>query len=212
MNYSGATGATIAPAQGGAVLRSVQDNELSGNQLNALLAANSPYIKRAQALARARAADSGQGNSSLAIGAGTAAAIDAAMPLAQQQAAAYQQAASENQAGQTQYNIADGGWRASMANAATSAGATIGAAEINARTQRERLAQDAAQQLIDNDFRDTSFNEDTRRFGVTQDNTNRNYIEGVRQYDDSASRQTDQFGRTLTEQQRQSAINAGQFD
>jgi hypothetical protein len=66
-------------------------------QLEGLLADDSVYIQRAEAGAAATAASRGLLNSSIAAGAGQAAAIDAALPIAQQDAQTYFAQANLNQ-------------------------------------------------------------------------------------------------------------------
>lgn len=67
----------------------VTGNELVSNQLNNLLSKNNPYIQRARASAAEVGNSRGLLDSSITAGAGEAAAIDAAMPIAQQDAAVY---------------------------------------------------------------------------------------------------------------------------
>lgn len=71
---------------GGFRTREIQPDELVNNQLNTIVDENGRYIQRARARAGAAANASGMANSSLAMGAGEAAAIDAAMPIASQDA------------------------------------------------------------------------------------------------------------------------------
>lgn len=67
----------------------VTGNELVSNQLNNLISKNNPYIQRARAGAMNTANSRGLLNSSIAAGSGEAAAIDAALPIAQQDASTY---------------------------------------------------------------------------------------------------------------------------
>lgn len=98
-----------------AITRDVQGNELSGNQLNALIQGDSQYIRNARLSAREAAADRGMLMSSVAAGASQRAAIDAAQPFAMQQADAYGRAASENMAARNTDAQADQGQFRDMA-------------------------------------------------------------------------------------------------
>lgn len=93
----------------GAVTRTVQANELSGNQLNDLIRGNSQYIQNARLSANEQSAERGMLMSSIAAGASQRAAIDAAQPFAMQQADAYGRAASENMQAQNADAQADQG-------------------------------------------------------------------------------------------------------
>jgi hypothetical protein len=79
------------------ILRQVQDNELSRNQLNSMLADESPLLQRARARAAAAMNSRGLLNSSTAVGASEGAAWDAAAPFALQDAQTYTNAARDNQ-------------------------------------------------------------------------------------------------------------------
>lgn len=92
-----------------AVTRTVQANELSGNQLNDLIRGNSQYIQNARLSANEQSAERGMLMSSIAAGASQRAAIDAAQPFAMQQADAYGRAASENMQAQNADAQADQG-------------------------------------------------------------------------------------------------------
>jgi len=91
----------------GAVTRSVTDNELTSSNLTKLLQGDSPYIKQAMDRSLQTMGERGLVNSSLAAGAGTAAAIDAALPIASADASAYGTAARDNQSAQNNFNLAD---------------------------------------------------------------------------------------------------------
>lgn len=93
----------------GAVTRTVQANELSGNQLNDLIRGNSQYIQNARLSANEASAERGMLMSSIAAGASQRAAIDAAQPFAMQQADAYGRTASENMQAQNVDAQADQG-------------------------------------------------------------------------------------------------------
>ena len=80
-----------------AYTRQVQPNELTSYQLQGLLASNSPYIQQARRGAVNAANGRGLLNSSIAAGNAQGAAIQAALPIAQQNAQAYGTAAGQNQ-------------------------------------------------------------------------------------------------------------------
>lgn len=82
----------------------VGKDQLTSYQLDQLLAANSPYMQRAQALAAQAANSRGLINSSLGASAGTAAAIDAALPIAESDALAYRNRADAQQAADIELN------------------------------------------------------------------------------------------------------------
>lgn len=93
----------------GAATRTVQANELSGNQLNDLIRGDSQLIRNARLAAAQRSSEGGMLMSSMAAGASQRASIDAAQPFAMQQADAYGRTASENMAAQNADNLADQG-------------------------------------------------------------------------------------------------------
>ncbi len=89
------------------VTREVKDNELVKNQLTDLTNSNSKYIKNARLGAREQSADRGMLMSSVAAGAGERAAIDAALPIAQQDAQAFGTASRDNQQAVNTDRLAD---------------------------------------------------------------------------------------------------------
>lgn len=122
LSLMGTGAASVGDFRGGfnegnrdAITRDVQGNELSGNQLNALIQGDSQYIRNARLSAREAAADRGMLMSSVAAGASQRAAIDAAQPFALQQADAYWRAASENMAARNTDAQADQGQYRDMA-------------------------------------------------------------------------------------------------
>lgn len=87
--------------------RDVQGNELVNNQLNAITAQGSQYLTQAADRARNEASNRGMMMSTMAAGAGSRAAIDAALPIAQQDAAQYGHVADENMAATNADLLAD---------------------------------------------------------------------------------------------------------
>jgi hypothetical protein len=87
-----ATPATYTPAQ-----RAVdRPTETAQGQMESILSKDSPLMERARTLARQGMAQRGLVNSSMAQGAGVAAMVDRATPIAQQDAQTFSQASSEN--------------------------------------------------------------------------------------------------------------------
>lgn len=131
----------------GAVTRSVTDNELTSSNLTKLLQGDSPYIKQAMDRSLQTMGERGLVNSSLAAGAGTAAAIDAALPIASADASAYGTAARDNQSAQNNFNLAD----KQAANSAAIAGMQMAGqaqlAGINAAYQQQAQDRQFGQQF-----------------------------------------------------------------
>lgn len=96
----GVIGSSVAQmpnaAQNSIYTRAVDPKETVAGQLETLLKADSPYLQRAQALAAEQANSRGLMNSTLASSAGTAAAIDAALRVAQPDAATFNEAGRYN--------------------------------------------------------------------------------------------------------------------
>lgn len=84
------------PDQFQATTREVNPNELVENRLNDLLAGDSRYIQQARRQGERAAAARGALSSSIFAGASEAAAIQAALPIAAQDAQTYYRTASEN--------------------------------------------------------------------------------------------------------------------
>lgn len=82
---------------GGAYTQTPSADQFTSNRLNDLISGNSRYIQNARNTAAASAAARGLGNSSYAAGNAELAAINAAMPIAQQDAQTSAQAALANQ-------------------------------------------------------------------------------------------------------------------
>ncbi len=87
-----ATAATVTPS-----VVEVQPDALVQNQMNAILDRDDPFVKRARHKAMEVANSLGTLNSSMAAGAGEAAAIDAALPIASQDAGVFQKQQLTNQ-------------------------------------------------------------------------------------------------------------------
>lgn len=92
---SGAMG--IQGTDGRAYTGNVQGNELVENRLSGLLNQSNPYIQNARRRGMETASRRGLGNSSISAGASERAAIESAMPIAQQDAQTYFQSRTNNQ-------------------------------------------------------------------------------------------------------------------
>jgi len=81
-----------------------KDKSTVSGQLNSLLSEESPYLKQARLQGEEASAQRGMLNSSMAAGASQAAAIKAALPVAQQDANTYASAQSKQQTGDIAVN------------------------------------------------------------------------------------------------------------
>jgi hypothetical protein len=88
-----------------AVTQQVTPQSTVSGQLGSLLSANSPYLEQAKLAAMNQASSRGLLNSSLAAGAGEAAAIQSALPIATQDANAYFTQAQANQNARNQFGL-----------------------------------------------------------------------------------------------------------
>jgi hypothetical protein len=95
------SGAPLTPTT-----RDVGSQELTSEQLNALLASDSPYVQGARSRAiRYQASRGLTPNSNLAGAAGETAAIESALPIAQSDAGVYDRTASENMEARNEFGI-----------------------------------------------------------------------------------------------------------
>lgn len=99
--------AAYAPAA--AVTREIDPTKTTQGLINSMLAQPSQYIQNAQEMARDEANSRGLLSSSMAAGAGTAAAIAAAAPIAQADAALYASQGQANMGAQNQANLTNAG-------------------------------------------------------------------------------------------------------
>lgn len=164
--------------------RTVGDNELATNRLNQITAQDSPYMQNAARRGLEVANRRGLLNSSIASGSSQRAALEAATPLAMQEAAAFQTAQQENLASmnanlQQTRSIANdmlGQQRQLSDNeSGRSAAAANQRAQIDAqlRAQREQLAFQGEQSGLDRAHQigmsDMQFQQDLGRLGYTYD-------------------------------------------
>lgn len=91
--------------QADATERQVTPDQLVQSQITSILDGNNPYIKQAEQKAMEYANSRGVLNSSIAANAGRSAAIEAALPIAQQDAGVFERMATDNQNIQTQTNL-----------------------------------------------------------------------------------------------------------
>ena len=154
---------------GGFRTRDVNPDELSSNQLETILDENGQYVQRARNAGVAQANSRGLLNSSMAAGAAHGAAIDAAMPMAMQQAAAYTNVGDRNMDAENRYLIEQGGWNNALA--------------LNRADNASRMELARMQAERDKDRFDQEFAESQRRYDIDWDreresmaNARNNYI------------------------------------
>lgn len=132
-----------APLQqpaGGFRTRDVNDDETVQGQLTGLLDSDSAYIQQARSQAARAANARGLMNSSLAAGAGQAAAIAGALPIAAQDAQTYAATHGANMDAENRYLLQQMQNNASLMSTRISAGAGVQAANIRAKTAAAQLA------------------------------------------------------------------------
>lgn len=140
--------------QDSAYTRAVQPNELVGNQLNDLLASNSPYIKQARLSGMNTANDRGMLNSSIAAGNSQQAAINAGLPIAQGNASAYGTAAGQNLDALNSILNTGMNNRASMYNADSAAGASMYGSDTQRAINAANLSYQGSQAGLNRGFQD----------------------------------------------------------
>lgn len=188
--------------------REVGDGELVENRLNGLLDDNSTYLQRARARSAQASNSRGLLNSSMAASAGEAAAIDAAMPIAQQDAStmftqgrANQDATNRaSEFGANADNEANR-FTAGAENQAAEFGANAEnrSSEFNANQHNSLLAQNAQLEQQNNQFNASL------QTGVSESNANR--LTSVSVGNSDRNTQNSQFNANLNQQNEQ--FNAG---
>lgn len=126
--------ATAAPST-----RAVQSNETVQGQIAGLIDKNSPLLQQARNQATMASNARGLVNSSIAASAGESAAYGAALPIAQADARAYEQAARDQQALLSQTSQFNAGQSNEMARATLAA--QTQAEQFNAESQNRILSQ-----------------------------------------------------------------------
>lgn len=124
----------------GATTREVQPEELVSWQLQQLIDGDSAYMQNADTRGRELANDRGALSSSIFAGSAQRAAIDAALPIASQDAQAYIRAATENMAALNQNTLAKLQSATSMAVSNAQIAGQMGIAQL-ANDSRERIAE-----------------------------------------------------------------------
>ncbi len=147
LQSGGAAGANTSPATiysptgSGFVQRSVDPNSLVSNQLDSLLAGNSPYIAQARRAAANQSASRGLLNSSIASGAGEAAAISAGLPIASADASTVGATDAANMDAENQFLLNQGQWNNQARIANTNLNASTAMAREAAANDRARLTE-----------------------------------------------------------------------
>lgn len=149
-NYDPRIGNSALPAgiQGTAnraYTRDVQGSELAQNQINQITSQNSPLMRNAQMRGTRMANSRGMINSSMAGEAAQNAVIESAMPLALQDARAYQEAAGQNLQYLNQRDIANMNDQTNREAAWSASAAAQLQAESALQRQRENLAYEGEQ-------------------------------------------------------------------
>lgn len=137
---------------GGAYTQTPSSDQFTSNRLNDLIAGNSQYIQNARNNASASAAARGLGNSSYAAGNAELAAINAAMPIAQQDAQTSAQAALANQQALNQILQANNANRTSVNVANIGASASRYGADRSYAASRYGQDQQTLRQGQQNEF------------------------------------------------------------
>ena len=127
------SGVPIGPT--GAVTREVQEEELVSSQLEGLLSGDSKFIQNARRRAAELSNRRGQFTSSLFAGAAERAAIEAGLPIAQNDAQAFRDAASQNLVARNQNAIANIQRAASLDASLLSSRTSISLANLDASTR-----------------------------------------------------------------------------
>lgn len=149
-NYDPRIGNSALPAgiQGTAnraYTRDVQGSELAQNQINQITSQNSPLMRNAQMRGTRMANSRGMINSTMAGEAAQNAVIESAMPLALQDARAYQEAAGQNLQYLNQRDIANMNDQTNREAAWSASAAAQLQAESALQRQRENLAYEGEQ-------------------------------------------------------------------
>lgn len=115
--------------------REVSKDELVENRLTNLLNSDSEYIRQARRAGERAAAQRGALSSSIFAGSSQSAAIQSALPIAQQDAETYYRTAAENMSAKNNMTLAKLQSATSIAQSRIGASATLGAASISANAQ-----------------------------------------------------------------------------
>lgn len=199
-NYDPRIGNSALPAgiQGTAnraYTRDVQGSELAQNQINQITSQNSPLMRNAQMRGTRMANSRGMINSTMAGESAQNAVIESAMPLALQDARAYQEAAGQNLQYLNQRDIANMNDQTNREAAWSASAAAQLQAESALQRQRENLAYEGEQAELqrrygfqmaglenqfgtERDWRqaDIGAQSDYRQFGLENQRSYRNFM------------------------------------
>lgn len=176
---NGALPAGFRGAQNRAYVREVQGDELSSNRISAILAASNPYITNARQRGVEQAASRGMLNSAAAAGAAERSAIEAASPLALQEAGAFGTAAGQNLDYLNQFALEGARDQRAEFDRLSAMNAAETAAGNRLQLQREALAFEGEQAGLNRgqqNYRDyTAYRYATRRDNNAAYNQRRDY-------------------------------------
>ena len=181
------TAPTIATQTAQAATRTVGQDELTSNQLNKLLQADSPYLQQAKSRALQMMNERGLVNSSLAESAGVNAAIDAALPIAQSDAGAYTSASRDNMTAQN---------NAALANMQAQNQAALAQAQMQSQGQLADIAAARAESLADKQFnQQAQLQQEQNKFTAGQQDKQNAFVAG--QQDKSQAFQLEQLKQNM---------------
>lgn len=162
VTFTGQNPSYMNPRQtpaGGFRTRTVTPESTVSHQLGALLSSDSPYIQRARNSSANMAASRGLLNSTMAAGAGEAAAIDAALPIATTDAGTFATTEADNMDAENTYLRQQADLANSLDIAGLQASTQSEIAALDRDLQRDRLAED--QRRYDQDFGESQRRYDT---------------------------------------------------
>ena len=116
-----------APTMAGPTTRNVTANETVSGQMDKILASNSPLLQRAKTRAAQAANSRGLLNSSMGVQAGEEAVLTTAMPIAQQDAATFNNQGVTNQNAANQFGLSNQNYQQQVGKGAYSNGGLLGA-------------------------------------------------------------------------------------
>ena len=137
-----------------AYVRDTQGNELVSTNLNGLLDRNGAYIQNARREGLNLAGDRGMMNSSIAAGNSQRSAIQAGLPIAQGDAAAYGATAAQNQDALNQNMLTSMNNETQLGTAQIGANASMYGDDLGLVNARENRAYGGEQQGLDRSFQD----------------------------------------------------------
>ena len=164
---------TYNPANYTAAQTNVTGDQLTSNQLNGLLSSDNPYIQNARARANEAGSARGLLNSSITAGAGEAAAINAALPIAQNDAQRYGNVADNNTLAlnNSYFQNATFAQNANSDNASALTAADRYSADVLTKTDADNADRfnDRTDTIMDNEFEWDSASQRFRNQGILND-------------------------------------------